>query len=420
MADPIAALRDQLQQLEERQKSGALGQPEYEQERARLERTLLDHVLTTPTAPRAGAASAPAVASSAAPLAPTTVATPAPRPSWRMTAWLSVAVLAIAVAGYSITGMPGLATGPVSTAEQAAGDPHAMSAEQFAAAVEGLAQQLQHEPGNAEGWATLARSYVQLGRVDAALPAFAKAVQLVGDDPRLLADYADAMAVANERSLEGEPTKLVERALKADPNNLKALALAGTAEFNRKNYAAAVAHWERLARVAPPDSSWREQLQRSIDEARELGRLPPAAAPAGAALAAAPAAAQAAAQTASATPAAGGPVVRGTVRLAPSVAAQAAPEDTVFLLARPAEGSRMPLAVVRKQVKDLPFEFALDDAMAMSPAMKLSLFPQIVIDARVSKSGQAQPAPGDLVGRTAPIANHASGVVVEIAEVVRN
>jgi cytochrome c-type biogenesis protein CcmH len=419
MSDPIAALRSQLQQLEERQRRGVLAQPEYEQERARLERALLDHVLTTPTAPRTGAASAPAVAPSVAPLAPTTAAAPAPRPSWRMTAWLSVAVLAIAVAGYSITGMPGLATGPVPTAEQAAGDPHAMSAEQFAAAVEGLAQQLQHEPGNAEGWATLARSYVQLGRVEAALPAFAKAVQLLGDEPRLLADYADAMAVANDRSLEGEPTKLVERALKADPNHLKALALAGTAEFNRKNYAGAVRHWEKLSQVAPPDSPWREQLQRSIDEARELGRLPTGGAPAVTAAAAATAAPAAAAPP-PATLASAGPVVSGTVRLAPSVAAQAAPEDTVFLLARPAEGSRMPLAVVRKQVKDLPFEFALDDAMAMSPAMKLSLFPQIVIDARVSKSGQAQPAPGDLVGRTAPIANHASGVVVEIAEVVRN
>lgn len=80
----------------------------------------------------------------------------------------------------------------------------------------------------------------------------------------------------------------------------------------------------------------------------------------------------------------------------------------------------MPLAIVRTQVKDLPLAFKLDDAMAMSPGMRLSQFPKIVIDARVSKSGQAQPSPGDLVGRGAPIANNASGVVVEINEVVKN
>ena len=413
MTDPIAALRGQLKQLEARHTRGAIGQAEYDQERQRLERALLDHVLAQPAAP-AGAAASKA-RTGGTPAAP--AADAVPRPSWRMVALLSIAVLVVAGAGYSITGSPGLISGPVPTeAAGGQGDPHAMSGEEFAAAVEGLAEKLKEQPDNADGWATLARSYVRMGRFDAALPAFAKAVALIGDEPRLLADYADAMAVANDRNLEGEPTKLIERALKADPDNLKALALAGTAEFNRKNYAGAVKHWEKLAQVAPPDSPWRDQLQRSIEEARELGRLPPGAAPALAAAPAAPAVPPAAQAPAAASTA----VVRGTVRLAAKVAAQASPEDTVFLFARPAEGSRMPLAIVRKQVKDLPFEFTLDDTMAMSPAMKLSLFPQVVIDARVSKSGQAQPAPGDLAGRTAPIANNASGIVVEIGEVVRN
>jgi cytochrome c-type biogenesis protein CcmH len=112
-------------------------------------------------------------------------------------------------------------------------------------------------------------------------------------------------------------------------------------------------------------------------------------------------------------------VLRGTVRLAPALAAQASPEDTVFVFARPAEGSRMPLAIVRKQVKDLPFEFTLDDRLAMTPAARLSLHPKVVVDARVSKSGQAQASAGDLAGRSAPVANNASGLVVEINEVVK-
>ncbi|MFN5167904.1 MAG: c-type cytochrome biogenesis protein CcmI, partial [Pseudomonadota bacterium] len=127
--------------------------------------------------------------------------------------------------------------------------------------------------------------------------------------------------------------------------------------------------------------------------------------------------AQAAAPVAPAASA--GPVLRGTVRLAPALAAQAKPEDTVFVFARPAEGSRMPLAIVRKQVKDLPLEFALDDRLAMTPAARLSLHPKVVVDARVSKSGQAQPSAGDLAGRTGIVANDATGLVVEINEVVK-
>jgi cytochrome c-type biogenesis protein CcmH len=256
-----------------------------------------------------------------------------------------------------------------------------------------------------------------------ALPAFAKAVEQRGDDARLLADYADALAVQNNRNLEGEPSRLIERALKADPNHPKSLALAGTAAYNRKDYAGAVRHWEKLADVAPPDSPFRGQLLASIAEARQLGGLPPtpggAVAPT-APVAAAPAASPAPPAATTAAPAAtGNAVLRGIVKLAPALAAQAKPEDTVFVFARPAEGSRMPLAILRKQVKDLPFEFVLDDRLAMTPAAKLSLHPKVVVDARVSKSGQAQASPGDLTGRTGVIANEASGLVVEINEVIK-
>ena len=106
-------------------------------------------------------------------------------------------------------------------------------------------------------------------------------------------------------------------------------------------------------------------------------------------------------------------------RLAPAIAKLASPNDTVFIFARAAEGGRMPLAIVRKQVKDLPFDFTLDDSSAMSPASRLSGAARVVVSARVSKSGQALPAPGDLSGQSAPIANVASGVLVEINDVVK-
>jgi cytochrome c-type biogenesis protein CcmH len=269
----------------------------------------------------------------------------------------------------------------------------------------------------------LARSYGMLGRIDDALPAYQKAVALRADDARLLADYADTLALKNNRNLEGEPMKLVERALKIEPTNLKALSLAGAAAFNRQDYAVAVRYWEQVAKNAPPDSPYLPQVQSSIAEARERGGLGSAAVASGqAAPQAAPVAAAkpAAAQPAAALDAAAGATIRGTVRLAPALAMLAAPTDAVFIYARPAEGSRMPLAILRKQVKDLPAEFTLDDSMAMSPAAKLSLFPKVVISARVTKTGQAVTAPGDLTGQSAPVGPSTSGVMIEINEVVKN
>ena len=242
---------------------------------------------------------------------------------------------------------------------------------------------------------------------------------LKGDDPQLLADYADLMAFQNDRKLAGEPTQLIDRALKLDPNHPKALALAGSAAFDRKDFAGAVRHWELLARLSPPGSEFLTELQGGIDEARKLGGLP-AAAPAAAALAPALPGAGAVASSAAQPAAASTARITGTVALAPALAAQAAPEDTVFVLARPVEGSRMPLALARYRVKDLPVKFTLDDSMAMAPTARLSLFERVVVVARISKSGQAVPAPGDISGQTAPVANNATGLVIELSEVVKN
>jgi cytochrome c-type biogenesis protein CcmH len=292
--------------------------------------------------------------------------------------------------------------------------PHSESdnEQQFAAAVAQLAEKLKAQPDNPEGWAMLARSYSRLGRHAEAVPAYEKAVALNGNDARLLADYADTLAVQNNRSLSGAPMKLVERALKIDPNSPKALALAGTDAFERKDYATAVRYWEKLAQGMPADSAFMPELQSSIAQARELGGMPKAKP-----LAAAPAVAPAAAPAALAAPAAAS--LQGSVRLSPAMAKLASPNDTVFIFARAAEGPRMPLAILRMQVKDLPLKFTLDDSSAMSPATRLSQHPRVVVSARVSKSGQATPAPGDLVGQSAPVDNTAGAVDIEINEVVK-
>ena len=411
MTDPITTLRDQLLQLQQAHASGALDAASFEVRNAVLERQLLDAVM----APSAQAA-LPAAAPAAVPLAvPTAAPTAAPGASAGLWAGVGALVLGVAALGYAFTGSPRVIgkspeavvaeRGPAA-ADAAAGTEAPPTQEQVEAMVAKLAERMQTRPDDAEGWLMLGRSYMMLGRLPDAMTAFERVLKLRPDDAGTLVDYADALAVTNGRTLDGEPTKLLDRALKLEPDNLKALALAGTAAFNRGDFATAVKHWERVAQIGPADGQLVEMVRSGVAEARERGKLPAAGA---AAALAAPAA-----STAAVVAAPSGLGISGTVRLAAALQSQAAPEDTVFIFARPAEGARMPLAIVRRQVKDLPFDFKLDDSQAMSPAARLSGAKRVIVGARISKSGQAMPQPGDLEGLSAPVDVGAAGVVVEI------
>ena len=315
---------------------------------------------------------------------------------------IGLAVPLCAVGIYLVIGSP-QALGPVPVSDPA----HQLSAEQIEKMVERLAERLKSDPGNVEGWQLLGRSYSAFGRFKESSEAYANAAKLRPDDAQLLADYADALGMALGRKLEGEPEKLIARALEIDPRNLKALALAGTGAFERKDYKGAAAYWERMLPLVEPDSDDARSIRANVEEARSLaGGSVPQKAAADAAAPAAPAAAPSAR-------------LRGEVRLAPALAEKVSPTDTVFIFARAAQGPPMPLAVLRKQVRDLPVEFALDDSMAMSPAMMLSGFAQVVVGARVSKSGDVAAKPGDLQGQSAPVASNANGVAVVIDSVVR-
>jgi cytochrome c-type biogenesis protein CcmH len=116
---------------------------------------------------------------------------------------------------------------------------------------------------------------------------------------------------------------------------------------------------------------------------------------------AAPAATLAATQVSNPSASAAG--VAGTISLDPALTGRVSPDDTVYVFARAAEGPRMPLAIIRKQVKDLPLTFSLDDSMAMNPNMKLSNFSEVVVGARISKTGNAMPQSGDLKGSSSVI-----------------
>jgi cytochrome c-type biogenesis protein CcmH len=302
---------------------------------------------------------------------------------------------------------------PEGLSPQAASAQREHSQQDVAVMVERLAERMEKQPpGRAEdveGWVMLARSYGMMQRYGDAVRAYGRALQIAPDNAALMADQADMLAMQQGRSLKGEPMKIIERALRADPNNLKALALAGTGAFDEQDYAAAVRYWERARPLAPPDSDFAKGLERSLAEARGLagGGMPSAAAGGGAM----PPATQ---QQAEATTAAQAPAasIRGRVSLAPALASRVAPDDTVYVFARATEGPKAPLAIVRRSARDLPFDFTLDDSSSMSPQTRLSGFASVIVGARISKSGQAMPQSGDLQGQAGPVPNR--GVSVDL------
>jgi cytochrome c-type biogenesis protein CcmH len=206
-------------------------------------------------------------------------------------------------------------------------------------------------------------------------------------------------------NLQGEPLRLIEQALQNNPSNLKGLALAGTAAFERKDYAAAIGYWTRARAAAPPEGEFTRSLDQSLADAR---------AAAGGSLAAA---APVTAAPAAAAKAQGAASISGRVSLAPALAARVAPGDTLFVFARAAEGPRMPLAILKRSGADLPLNFTLDDSMAMAPELKLSGHANVVVGARLSKSGNAMPQSGDLEGVSAPLAGRSSGIEIVIDSV---
>lgn len=387
----LTVLRDQMRELDADLAAGTINPTAHASARQELERRVAEDV--QPGVTKAVAAS-----------------------DKRWTAVLvGVAVPALAVSLYLLLGSPD-GMDPAKATAPPKDQAHAVTEEQIASMIAALAQRLQKEPDNAEGWSMLARSYNALGRFGDAADAYARLVKLVPGDASLLADYADTLAMSLNRSLLGEPEKLIARALAADPKNIKSLALSGSAAFERRDYQGAVTQWNKILALVPPESDIARSTQNSIGEAKTLAGQPATAqaAPAATAAPVAAAARPAAPAAAGATAAVAGAEVAGTVELDAALRAQVADTDTVFIFARAAEGPRFPLAVLRKQVKDLPTSFVLDDSMSMVANAKLSAFPLVVVGARISKSGSATPSAGDFEGATEPVRPGAKGLKIRI------
>lgn len=281
------------------------------------------------------------------------------------------------------------------------------------AALKELEGKVAQNPQDTDSLGTLARSYVELERYADAANVYGKLTKLVTQDAQLWADFADALAMANGQNLSGRPTLLINTALVFDPNNPKALALGGSAAMGRGDYSAAIQYWEHLLKLIQPDSEDAKMITDGIQQARGFMAQAKGGTMPGQSMAGQPVGGE------KKFVATGQERITGTVTLSDAMKANASPNDTLFVLARAVEGPPMPLAVIRKQVKDLPLQFTLDDSMAMSPQMKLSNFDKVVLIARIAKSGDPMPHPGDMQGMSATTKPGSNGVKLSIDSMVK-
>lgn len=379
-ATAAAVYRQRLAELDTDRNSGALGDTEYREARQELERAALEALDASDDH---GHAAAPAN-----PLS---------------TIVIALAIPTIAFGLYLQLGTPeAIRNGDAAPATDAAAGgnmPH--SIEEMVAR---LKSRLTANPEDPEGWAMLGRSYAAMNRAEAARDAYAQAVQRKRDDPVLLVDFAEVLARLNGGDLRGQPAELVHAALQYAPDDRHALWLAGVAAFQEGDFQHALERFERARDLGGFGPDQAEVIDDAIAQARAritggTGEV-------------------AAAQTQGASPPpASAAKLSVHVQLAPELAGQTTPTQTVFIFARAPDGPRMPLAVVRKQVSDLPLTVTLDDSLAMRPELRLSNFPEVIVEARVSKSGD--PAPGDLHGVSGKIAAGSSATVeVAINQVV--
>ena len=257
-----------------------------------------------------------------------------------------------------------------------------------------LAEKLQDKPDNLQGWVMLGRTYRTLENFDAALRAYDSALKL-SDDDDLKLERIEVIAMQRQGQFEGEPWNVIREVLQRDPQHFGALLTAGSASYAEGKFADALKYWEQARKPLDANNPDLEGLESAIATVRERLGMPPA----------------------KATPAAtSGLNVTGQVNLSASLKSKASPNDVVFIYATPANGDRMPLAIFKTTVSQLPFNFTLDDSTAMAPDRKLSAAGEVMVKVRVTKSGNAMPQSGDLSGSLGPVKVGAKGLKLEIKD----
>lgn len=247
----VMVYRDQYRELEADLKTDLIGEPQYQAEKEELERRLLEDV---PVQSESLPATAPVKNSFA----------------YSVAAFVPVG----AIIFYLVTGnSKGIdpATAPATVPATTSAQPGPMSQQQIAANTEKLAARLKENPNDAQGWVMLGRSYMMQERFSDAASAYEHLTTLNPKDANGWADYAEALALANNQNLAGKPTEAINRALEIDPKHQKALDLAGSAAFQARDYSKAIDYWEKLLKTLPSGSESLKTITQQITKAKELG-----------------------------------------------------------------------------------------------------------------------------------------------------
>lgn len=274
--------------------------------------------------------------------------------------------------------------------------------------VAGLQKKLDENPDNPKGWYMLGRSYMVLKRYPEAAKAFDRAHKLTPQSANVLLSLADALSMSNQGQVVGRPAELIEKALQMEPDNITALWLSGMAARQQGHNLKAIAQWKKVLPLITDQPQQIIEVNRLISEAKS--QLTPEQS---AALPANNSESNVKQEKTNAT----SEGIKVTVSISDTFKDKANPTDLVFIYAKAMSGPPMPLAAVRKQVKDLPLDVVLNDEMAMMPNLKLSSFSDVIVGARVSKTGQPIAQNGDLYSEKTSIKSGES-VTLEINSVL--
>jgi cytochrome c-type biogenesis protein CcmH len=367
--------RDQILDLDREHDSGHISDQEWQQSRDELSLRLLED--TSAVDDPAAKAEKPAI-------------------------WTAV-VLAVALPLGSM-GLYMWVGQPEALNPMAAKTPDQVDPKDLAKMAQTLAEKLQAKPDNLQGWVMLGRTYRALENFDAALKAYDSALKLSADDDLKL-ERIEIIAMQRQGQFEGEPWNVIREVLQRDPQHFGALLTAGSASYAEGKFADALKYWEQARKPLDANNPDLEGLENAIAAVRDRLGMPPAKS-----------SLTASSTSSSTSVATSGLNVTGQVNLSASLKSKASPNDVVFIYATPANGDRMPLAIFKTTVSQLPLNFTLDDSSAMTPDRKLSAAGEVMVKVRVSKSGNAMPQSGDLSGSLGPVKVGVKGLKLEIKD----
>jgi len=299
------------------------------------------------------------------------------RKSHRLTPLLATIIVftvALSVGLYDYIGSPGVSSGQGGGTDDPAG---------MGEVIGSLESRLASNPDDIEGWKMLARSQMMLRNYPAAVDALEKALELEdGQVAQTMVDLALAILSRDQTPIEGRTRSLIDSALALEPNNQSALFYAGVAAANRGDTDTALAHWEILLGLNPPEEI-RGILEQRVAEWR--GEVPPPVAMPGT-------------PDVTEEPATSDAIISAQVSLSEEAMAAMTSDANIFVIARDPMAPSPPIAVSRLRVSELPTIVDLTDAQSMVAGRELSGFAEVEVLARVSLSGGPAAASGDWFG----------------------